>query len=190
MGAGCDGPIGKIARDLRVRGSGTDPVLLVDFKAGFEDSARGIVTGLDWAVVIVDPTVASVQMAADMRSLVSDLRSGGLPATDHLKDPEAIQIAHSAYRNSHIKGVLLVLNKIRNARIERYLRKQLMGIRPIAVFPDEPKTGDAWLEGSALEHLGLELTLRRALLDFEQMELLSREGHAKPVGPEGLAAVG
>jgi hypothetical protein len=38
-GAGCDGPIAKVARDVRVRdGEGTPPVL-VDFKAGFEDSA-------------------------------------------------------------------------------------------------------------------------------------------------------
>ena len=51
-GAGCDGPIAKVARDVRVRSDDDNPLLLVDFKAGFEDSARGVLTGLDWAVVV------------------------------------------------------------------------------------------------------------------------------------------
>ena len=40
-GAGCDGPISKIARDLRVEGIGDKPVTLIDVKAGLEDFARG-----------------------------------------------------------------------------------------------------------------------------------------------------
>ena len=44
-GAGCDGPISKIARDLICTGA-EHSVTLVDFKAGFEDSARGVITGL------------------------------------------------------------------------------------------------------------------------------------------------
>ena len=55
-GAGCDGPVAKIARDIRLHQSGEQPVTLVDFKAGFEDSARGAITSLDWAIVVVDPT--------------------------------------------------------------------------------------------------------------------------------------
>jgi len=41
-GAGCDGPVSKIARDLRVRVNGRPLVTLIDFKAGLEDSARGV----------------------------------------------------------------------------------------------------------------------------------------------------
>jgi CO dehydrogenase nickel-insertion accessory protein CooC1 len=62
-GAGCDGPISKVVRDLRILGREENPVTLVDFKAGFEDTARGVITGLDWAIVLVDPTVAAVEMA-------------------------------------------------------------------------------------------------------------------------------
>ena len=40
-GAGCDGPVAKIARDFRIYIQGELPVTLVDFKAGFEDTARG-----------------------------------------------------------------------------------------------------------------------------------------------------
>lgn len=49
-GAGCDGPVAKIARDLRVAGIGPDDVVLVDFKAGLEDSARGALPSIDWAL--------------------------------------------------------------------------------------------------------------------------------------------
>lgn len=75
-GAGCDGPIAKVARDVRVRGGGDPPLLLVDFKAGFEDSARGVLTGLDWAVVVVDPTTASLHMAIHMKQMVRKIRGG------------------------------------------------------------------------------------------------------------------
>ena len=43
-GAGCDGPISKITRDLRVRGVGEQLVTLIDVKAGLEDFARGVIT--------------------------------------------------------------------------------------------------------------------------------------------------
>jgi predicted metal-binding protein len=66
----------KIARDLRVRGLGPDGVTLFDFKAGFEDPARGALTTLDWAVTVVDPTAASGQLAADLARMVRDMRDG------------------------------------------------------------------------------------------------------------------
>lgn len=37
-GAGCDGPVAKIARDVRIQQNADHPVTLIDFKAGFEDS--------------------------------------------------------------------------------------------------------------------------------------------------------
>ncbi len=96
-GAGCDGPIAKIARDLRVHGpEGLEPVTLLDFKAGFEDLARGAVTSLDWAMVVVDPTMAAVEMAAHIQALVREVKAGGLPATRHLDDPAQGQAYQSA----------------------------------------------------------------------------------------------
>jgi len=67
-GAGCDGPIAKISRDLIVHKEDSESVTLIDFKAGFEDTARGVLTKLDYAIVVVDPTTASVEIAGDMRS--------------------------------------------------------------------------------------------------------------------------
>ena len=65
-GAGCDGPIAKIARDFRPDYAEKSPVTLVDHKAGFEDSARGNIISLDWIIVVVDPTIAAIQMAINM----------------------------------------------------------------------------------------------------------------------------
>ena len=83
-GAGCDGPIAKIARDFSPHFDGQQPVTLVDFKAGFEDSARGNIVSLDWIIVVVDPTTAAVQMAINMKEMVDQLKAGGQPATAHL----------------------------------------------------------------------------------------------------------
>ena len=55
--------------------SGAEPVTLVDFKAGFEDSARGVLTGLDWAVVVVDPTTASLHMAVHLKRMVRKIEN-------------------------------------------------------------------------------------------------------------------
>ncbi|MDO9546318.1 MAG: P-loop NTPase, partial [Pelolinea sp.] len=55
-GAGCDGPVAKIARDFRVLIKGQLPITLIDFKAGLEDTARGVVTSLDLAIFVLDPT--------------------------------------------------------------------------------------------------------------------------------------
>jgi CO dehydrogenase nickel-insertion accessory protein CooC1 len=65
-GSGCDGPVSKIARDIRIKKHEGSPVTLVDFKAGFEDTARGVITGLDWAIVLVDPTIAAVETGSQL----------------------------------------------------------------------------------------------------------------------------
>ena len=116
-GAGCDGPVAKIARDVTIEGTPNKAVTLVDFKAGFEDSARGAITGLDWAIVVVDPTNAAIQMAVDMRHMVEQIQAGGLPATEHLESPELVELANDMFRNSSIQGVLFVLNRVTNQQM-------------------------------------------------------------------------
>jgi len=84
-GLGCDGPIAKIARDLRINNDRSPALTLVDLKAGIEDSARGVLPSLDWAVVVVDPTTAAVQMAATVSQMVQEIQKGTPPATSHLE---------------------------------------------------------------------------------------------------------
>jgi CO dehydrogenase nickel-insertion accessory protein CooC1 len=151
-GAGCDGPIAKIARDFKPQYDGKQPVTLVDFKAGFEDSARGNVVSLDWIVVVVDPTVAAVQMAINMRDMVDQLKAGGLPATAHLAFPELVELAYQLYRDAKVQGVLFILNKVRDELTERFLRDRLSkeGIEPLGIIHDTPALSLAWLMGEPL----------------------------------------
>ena len=97
----------------------------MDFKAGFEDSARGVITSLDWAIVIVDPTSASIQMAANMRDMVDQIRAGVLPATAHLESADLVAMANRAFKEAKIKGVFFVLSQVDDEATERYLREKL-----------------------------------------------------------------
>jgi len=148
-GAGCDGPISKIARDLVLRDRHQDPVLLVDFKAGFEDSARGAVTSLDWAIVIVDPTSASIEMAANMRDMVREIKADTLPATAHLENPFLVALANRIFTDAVINDIFFILNKVPNAETETYLRVKLLekGIQPLGCIREDPTIAVAWLKG-------------------------------------------
>lgn len=151
-GAGCDGPIAKIARDFRPMLAGEPPVTLIDFKAGFEDSARGSAVSLDWIVVVVDPTVAAVQMAIHMQDMVARLMAGEPPCTAHLESPQLVDMARTLYRNARVKGVQFVLNRVPDCETESFLRQHLAsaGIEVCEVFDEDRSLARAWLRGDAL----------------------------------------
>jgi CO dehydrogenase nickel-insertion accessory protein CooC1 len=171
-GAGCDGPISKIARDLRIVAEGEHPVTLVDFKAGFEDSARGVITALDWAITIVDPTSASLQIAVNMRDMVDKIRAGELPATAHLESPDLVAIANRVFREARIKGVLFVLSQVDDKGTKAYLRDKLeeRGIRPIGTIHRIPSISLSWLKGLPLDVTETKEDLERIVGELEAAE--------------------
>ena len=150
-GAGCDGPIAKIARDVVIAAE-DQLVTLIDFKAGFEDSARGVMTNLHWAIVVVDPTVASVAIAANLREMVAQIQQDILPATAHLESPEMIALANRIFTDASIEAVFVVLNKIPNLEVESYLRDQLANhaLEPIGVVYEDASIPLAWLKGQPI----------------------------------------
>ena len=152
-GAGCDGPISKIARDLIVHKEDSESVTLIDFKAGFEDSARGVLTNMDWAIVVVDPTMASVEIAADMRAMIDQIKADVLPATEHLENAEMVALANKLFVEAKIKEVYCVINKISDVETEEYLREKLAekGIQPIASLSSDPSIPEAWLRGNRIQ---------------------------------------
>ena len=151
-GGGCDGPISKIARDISVRVDAEPLVTLIDFKAGFEDSARGVVTGLDWLIVVVDPTQTSLALASDIEQMVEGLRTGQLPATSHLEDPAMVALANRLFREARLQGVFFLLSRIPDERTESFVRRELAthDIKPIGTIYEDPAIAEAWLTGSAL----------------------------------------
>ncbi len=155
-GAGCDGPISKIARDLRLHGLWESAVTLVDFKAGFEDSARGAVTSLDWALVVVDPSSAAFHMAANMKTMIEKIQAGTPPATAHLETPDLVQAARETFKKARIRGLLVILNRVGDRDRESYMKTRLEenGITSLGTIHEDPSISRAWLKGMPLEENG------------------------------------
>jgi CO dehydrogenase nickel-insertion accessory protein CooC1 len=171
-GAGCDGPISKIARDFKLSQNGDQPVTLIDFKAGFEDSARGAVTSLDWVMVIVDPTTAAMEMAVNMTDMVNRIKAGELPATRHLESPELVQIANLLFTQAKVKGVLVVLNKVKDDETESFMTARLaeQGIKPIGVIHEDPSIAMSWLKGTSLNGAKTEKDTEKIIEELEEAE--------------------
>jgi CO dehydrogenase nickel-insertion accessory protein CooC1 len=146
---------------------------LIDLKAGFEDSARGVLVGMDWALVVVDPTLAAVKMAADLKETIEQIKGGAMPATSHLSEGGLVELAHDLYRNARIRGVLCVLNRVPDMDTERYLRGKLSGhgIHPIGVIPSAPGVARSWLQGSQVAVGGYEAEVRRVAEAMEAAEI-------------------
>jgi CO dehydrogenase nickel-insertion accessory protein CooC1 len=171
-GAGCDGPISKIARDLVISTANGKPITLIDFKAGFEDSARGVMTNLDWAVVAVDPTIASVTIAANMRDMVEQIKQNVLPATAHLESHELIALANRVFTEAKIEAVYIILNRVTSPEIESYLRERLtqVAIEPIGVIYEDPTIPSAWLRGKPINSTA---ALRDTRIIVDRLEALA-----------------
>jgi CO dehydrogenase nickel-insertion accessory protein CooC1 len=128
-------------------------ITLIDFKAGFEDSARGVITSLDWAMVVVDPTIASVDIADNLQKMVAQIQQDTLPATAHLESPEMVALANRIFIDSKIEALFVVLNKVPSWDVEDYLRDQLAnhGLKPIGVIYEDVSIPLAWLKGQPMD---------------------------------------
>jgi CO dehydrogenase maturation factor len=172
-GAGCDGPISKITRDLRITDSGSFPVTLIDLKAGLEDFARGMVTSLDWIITVVDPNIAAVQIAVDIKNLVWDIKAGKQPATKHLKSKSLIREANRIYRQARIKNSFAILNKIDDPKIEQYLAGNLEGqeVGVIGVLRQASSLSSSWLKGEILTNQEAEDSLEKVINNLQKEAL-------------------
>jgi CO dehydrogenase nickel-insertion accessory protein CooC1 len=162
-GAGCDGPVAKIARDLRITGPAPLPVTVIDYKAGFEDAARGALTTVDLALVVVDPTTAALQAARHLSAMVDQIQGGTPPATRHLESAEQVELANRLFREARVRRVLTVLSRVPNMSTEKYLWRSLKGSGApvVAVFPEEPAVAERWLRGRLLESQRLSRAARQ-----------------------------
>ena len=62
-------------------------------------------------------------------------------------------MAKRIFRESKIKGILVILNRIRDKETESYLRAKLRrgGIKPIGTIREDPAITITWLKGTPLE---------------------------------------
>jgi CO dehydrogenase nickel-insertion accessory protein CooC1 len=170
---GCDGPIAKISRDLKINVRNEPSLTLIDFKAGFEDTARGILANINLAVVIIDATTTSVDIAVRMKNIVNSIKSGELPPTNHLSDPKAIEIANKSFNESKIKDVVVILNKMPSIKAESIIRENLEkhNIQPIGSIPMIPDYSESWLVGKELEILTVQKDMKKIIHTLETRHL-------------------
>ncbi len=154
-GAGCDGPIAKIARDVTITTDHPSPVTLIDFKAGFEDSARGVLSRINLALVVVDPSIAAVEMAISMKRMINDIRDGAVPVTAHLDDVNLVTAANKVFSETTTKDVAAVLNRITTSSAEDLICDRLddYGLPVLGVVEQSQVISDAWMLGEPLDLL-------------------------------------
>jgi len=169
-GAGCDGPMTKIARDFAFEPEGEAPVTLVDFKAGIEDASRGVITSLDWIVVVMDPSHAGVRAAVTMKTLLNQMHGGFVPATRHLSSSELVALTLRNYREARTRGAVYVLNKVPDPDTEHYLWQRLLAeeINVVASIHDDSPLREAWLEAKPLRSAHAEAEAAKIVRALEQ----------------------
>jgi CO dehydrogenase nickel-insertion accessory protein CooC1 len=101
--------------------------------------------------------------------MVDQLKAGGLPSTAHLEDFELIELAYQLYRDAKVKGVLFILNKVRDELTERFLWDRLAekGIEPLGIIHDTPALSMAWLMGEPLIQTPAQTEAERIVKDME-----------------------
>jgi CO dehydrogenase nickel-insertion accessory protein CooC1 len=111
-------------------------------------------------------------MASDMVNMVHQMKAGALPATKHLESPELIEVANMLFRESDIKDVLFVLNKVHDEDMEDYVRSKLreQDITPIGAIREDPSIAMAWLKGMPLEGAEVSKEAERIVEKLEAAE--------------------
>ena len=124
---GCGCPMGIVSRSfLNMLQLEPDEVAIVDLEAGVEHFGRGVETGVDSVIVIVDPSIDSVQLA----DRISDMSE---------------QI--------HIADVWVVLNKIASKNVADRLTSRLngCGIKVIGAIPMDGEIFESCLDGRPIQ---------------------------------------
>ena len=124
---GCGCPMGIVSRSfLNMLELDPDEVAIVDLEAGVEHFGRGVETGVDCVLVIVDPSIDSVQLAERIGNMASQIR---------------------------IADVWVVLNKIPSPDIEKRLIGRLtpLGLKVIGAIPMDGEIFESCLDGRPVQ---------------------------------------
>jgi len=138
---GCACPMGIVSRSfLKKLRLEPDEVAIVDLEAGVEHFGRGVETSVDCVLVVVEPSVDSLEVAKRIKELASQ-----------------IQIA----------DVWAVLNKITSEEIADRLTARLdkEGISVIGSIRYSPEIFESCLEGRPLQEHGVAADVNK-ILDF------------------------
>ncbi|MEW6189591.1 MAG: carbon monoxide dehydrogenase accessory protein CooC [Actinomycetota bacterium] len=120
-GMGCICPENALLRSLmRHLLIDRDEVVIMDMEAGIEHLGRGTAESVDALLVVVEPSLRSIQTARSIKKLAEDIG---------------------------IRRIFLVINKIRGGEEEAYLRENLPELPVLVSIKESPKIRLADLEG-------------------------------------------
>ncbi|MFO7963247.1 MAG: P-loop NTPase [Desulfobacterales bacterium] len=124
---GCGCPMGIVSRSfLNMLQLEPDETALVDLEAGVEHFGRGVETGVDCVIVVVDPSIDSVQLAERISEMSEQI---------------------------HIADVWVVLNKIASSHVADRLNRRLSesGIKVIGTIPMNDEIFESCLDGRPIQ---------------------------------------
>lgn len=124
---GCGCPMGIVSRSfLNMLQLAPDEVALVDLEAGVEHFGRGVETGVDCVLVIVDPSIDSVQLADRISDMANQIQ---------------------------ISDVWVVLNKIASENVADRLTRRLIecGVKVIGAIPSDDEIFESCLDGRPIK---------------------------------------
>jgi CO dehydrogenase nickel-insertion accessory protein CooC1 len=133
-------------------------------------------------LVVVDPSLAAVRMAADLNHMVAGIQKGEGPATEHLESPDLAELAMDVYRKARIKGVLAVLNRVPDAVTEGYLAQRLSeeaDIESLGTLAEDFAIANSWLRGFPLVAPGGRDDMAQVVSNLERAE----ESHLETMVP-------
>ena len=146
---GCACPMGVLNKEflnkLRLK---KHEITFVDMEAGVEHFGRGIETGIDTALVVVEPSFESVTLAERVNELVKEFKI----------------------------NLWAVLNKIDSEHLASRLTSELnkKGLELIGVIPNDPAIFEACLNGQPV-HPGVSSHCINTILDFLLIHHKSKE---------------
>jgi CO dehydrogenase maturation factor len=123
---GCACPMGVLSREfLNKLDLESNEIAIVDMEAGVEHFGRGIDTGIDNILLVVEPSLESIAAAEKIKGFAAEIN----------------------------KNIRAVLNKINSDALALKLKNELRGrkIEVVGVIPDDPVVFGACLEGYALD---------------------------------------
>ena len=138
---GCSCPMGIVSRSfLKMLKLDPDEVAVVDLEAGVEHFGRGVETGVDCVLVVVDPSIDSMQLAGRISNMAEQVQIG---------------------------DVWAVLNKITSKSIAERLSSRLAqgGIKVIGAIPMDEEIFESCLEGRPIRR-GVAAKEVDGILDF------------------------
>lgn len=124
---GCACPMGVLSREFLVKLSlDEDEVVIVDMEAGVEHFGRGVDTGIDRVLVVVEPSLESVELAAKVKALAN---------------------------GAGVEDTGAILNKVSSNRMADRLVGELAkrGINVVGTIYAERAIFESCLDGSSLE---------------------------------------